>query len=174
MAGSSRKPTNRRANALAKERAMLARLHEVGSRLWLKRDLRRALDEILEGAIELLGAEMGIIRILDSARGVLKIEAHRGFNQDFLNSFSEVSAVQSPFALAEACLRLIALGKQGGQDEGENGDRGCRQLGTLDALHERDTCVAKPTYAERWARITATDATCSAYPESRLAAGRQP
>ena len=40
---------------LAKERAMLASLHEVGSRLWFKRDLRRALDEILAGAIELLG-----------------------------------------------------------------------------------------------------------------------
>jgi PAS domain S-box-containing protein len=92
---------------LAKERAMLARLHEVGSRLWLKRDLRRALDEILEGAIELLGAEMGITPILDSARGVLKIEPHRGFNQDFLNTFSEVSAVgDSP------CGRALRSGER--------------------------------------------------------------
>jgi hypothetical protein len=50
---------------LAKERAMLARLHEVGSRLWVQRDLRQALDQILAGAIDLLGAHMGIIRILD-------------------------------------------------------------------------------------------------------------
>jgi PAS domain S-box-containing protein len=77
---------------LAKECAMLASLHEVGSRLWLKRDLRRALDEILAGAIELLGADMGIIQILDSAGDLLKIEAHRGFNQDFLDTFSKVSA----------------------------------------------------------------------------------
>jgi hypothetical protein len=35
---------------------MLARLHEVGSRLWLERDLHQALDEILAGAIALLGA----------------------------------------------------------------------------------------------------------------------
>jgi two-component sensor histidine kinase/integral membrane sensor domain MASE1 len=77
---------------LAKERAMLARLHEVGSRLWLQRDLRQALDEILAGAIELLGADMGIIRILDPTRGVLKIEAHRGFKQEFIASFREVSA----------------------------------------------------------------------------------
>src|SRR5262249_33694616 len=77
---------------LAKERAMLARLHEVGSRLWLKRDLRQALDEILAGAIELLGADMGTIRILDSTRGTLQIGAQRGFKEDFLDFFGEVSA----------------------------------------------------------------------------------
>jgi PAS domain S-box-containing protein len=75
---------------LAKERAMLARLHAVGTRLWLKRDLRQALDEILAGAIELLGADMGAIRIVDNARGMLKIEAQRGFSQEFLNCFGEV------------------------------------------------------------------------------------
>jgi len=77
---------------LAKKSAALARLHEVSSRLWRKRDLREALDEILAGAIELLGADMGITRILDPTRGVLKIEAHRGFKQEFIDSFREVSA----------------------------------------------------------------------------------
>jgi PAS domain S-box-containing protein len=77
---------------LAKERTMLARLHEVGSRLWLKRDLRQALDEILAGAIELLNADMGTIRILDTTRGVLKIEAQRGFTQEYLDCFGEISA----------------------------------------------------------------------------------
>jgi PAS domain S-box-containing protein len=75
--------------SLAKERAMLARLHEVGSRLWLKRDLHQALDEILAGAIELLGADMGTIRILDTTRGVLKVEAQRGFTAEYLNGFAE-------------------------------------------------------------------------------------
>jgi PAS domain S-box-containing protein len=76
---------------LAKERAMLARLHAVGSRLWMKRDLRQALDEILAGAIALLGADMGAIRILDKARGMLKIEAQRGFTQKFLDRFDEIA-----------------------------------------------------------------------------------
>jgi PAS domain S-box-containing protein len=71
---------------------MLARLHEVGSRLWLKRDLRQALDEILAGAIELLNADMGTIWILDTTRGKLKIEAQRGFTQEFLDYFGEISA----------------------------------------------------------------------------------
>src|SRR5215510_1535972 len=76
---------------LAKERTMLARLHEVGSRLWLKRDLHEALDEILAGAIELLHADMGTIRILDTTRGVLKIEAQLGFTEEFLDCFGEIS-----------------------------------------------------------------------------------
>ena len=76
---------------LAKERGMLARLHEVQSRLWLTRDLRQALDEILGGAVELLGADMGIIRILDTERAVLKTEAQRGFKQESLECFHEES-----------------------------------------------------------------------------------
>ena len=62
---------------LAKKSAALARLHEISSQLWHTRDLRQALDEILTGAMELLGADMGIIRILDPTRGILKIEAPR-------------------------------------------------------------------------------------------------
>ena len=92
---------------LAKKSAALASLHEIGSRLWQKRDLRHALDDILAGAIELLGADMGTIRILDSQRGVLKIEAHRGFNQYFLDFFSEVSAAgDSP------CGRALRSGER--------------------------------------------------------------
>jgi uncharacterized protein YigA (DUF484 family) len=72
--------------SLAKEREMLARLHEVGSRLWRTHDLRQALDEILTGAIELLGADMGVIRLLGTSREVLKVEAHRRLSQEFLCS----------------------------------------------------------------------------------------
>jgi PAS domain S-box-containing protein len=88
---------------------MLARLHDVSSRLWLTRDLRQALDEILAGAVELLGADMGIIRILDPTRGVLKIEAHRGFKQEFIDSYREVSAGDnSPFWEALRSGHLMA------------------------------------------------------------------
>jgi PAS domain S-box-containing protein len=92
---------------LAKKSSALTNLHEVGSRLWLKRDLNHALDEILAGAITLLGADMGTIRILDSTRGVLKIEAHRGFKQFFLDSFNEVSAVG-----ASPCGRALRSGER--------------------------------------------------------------
>ena len=92
---------------LAKKSSALASLHEVGSRLWLKRDLKHALDEILTGAIALLGADMGAIRILDSTRGTLKIEAHRGLKQCFLDSFNEVSA-----AGASPCGRALRSGER--------------------------------------------------------------
>jgi PAS domain S-box-containing protein len=93
---------------LAKKSAALARLHEVGSRLWVKHDLRQALDEIVVDAIELLGADMGAIRIFDAARGVLKIEAQRGFTQEFLHRFSEVALAEG----GSPCCRALRSGKR--------------------------------------------------------------
>ena len=92
---------------LGKKNSALVRLHEVTSRLWLKRDLPHALDEILLGAIELLGADKGIIRILDPMRAVLRIEAHRGFKQEFIDSFREVSAV-----IDSPCVRSLRSGER--------------------------------------------------------------
>ena len=84
---------------LEKKSAALARLHEVSSKLWRKRDLRQALREILAGAIELLGADMGTIRILDT-QGVLKIEAHQGFKRELLDFFEVSAAGDSPCGIA--------------------------------------------------------------------------
>jgi len=77
---------------LAKKSVALSHLHDAGSRLWLKRDLHEALDEILVGAIELLGADMGHIRILDAKQRILRLAAHRGLKQNFVDFFREVSA----------------------------------------------------------------------------------
>jgi GAF domain-containing protein len=57
-----------------------------------KRDLRQARDEILAGTIELLGADRAAIPILDTERGMLQIEAQRGFSQEYLNCFGEMAA----------------------------------------------------------------------------------
>jgi hypothetical protein len=92
---------------LAREGAALVRLHEASSRLWLKHDLREGLDEMLAGAIELLGADMGNIQIFDSARSVLEIAAHRGFGQDFLGFFREVSVADD-----SACGRALRSGER--------------------------------------------------------------
>jgi len=92
---------------LEKERALLARLHAVGSRLWLHRDLRQALDEILAGAIELLGADMGVIRIWNSARGTLRIEAHRGFTCEYLDLFRQIPLESTP-----PCEHVLRSGEQ--------------------------------------------------------------
>jgi PAS domain S-box-containing protein len=87
---------------LAKKNAALTRLHDIGSRLWRTRNLGRALDEILAGAIESLGADMGVIRILDTTRDVLMVGAHRGLPQEFLDSFGEL-----PAASNSACGRAL-------------------------------------------------------------------
>ena len=91
----------------AKEFAALTRVHEIVSRLWFNRDLHQALDDLLAGAIELLGADKGNIQVLDTNQGVLKIVAARGFERDFLDLFSEVSA-----AGASACGRALQSGKR--------------------------------------------------------------
>src|SRR5215468_3848861 len=87
-----RQKLRQRARRQARQVVALTRVHEVAARLWLNRDLHQALDDMLDGAIELLGADMGNIQVLDTNRGILKIVAARGFEQNFLNIFSEVSA----------------------------------------------------------------------------------
>jgi hypothetical protein len=68
------------------------------------------LREGLEGnpcssIIDLVGADMGNVQILDSQRGVLLIAAQCGFGQDFLDFFGEVSADDD-----SACGRALRTG----------------------------------------------------------------
>jgi hypothetical protein len=69
----------------------LGRLNELSSRLWRQAGLLGGLDEMLGATIELLGADMGNVQLLDAERGVL-IAAQRGFQPDFLEAFREVAA----------------------------------------------------------------------------------
>src|SRR5690348_5660245 len=76
---------------LTAEADALAKLTELSSRLWTLQSLREGLEEMLAATIGLLGAQMGNVQILDAGRGVLTIAAQRGFEQDFLDFFREVS-----------------------------------------------------------------------------------
>ena len=49
------------------------------------------LDEVLEFALTLLGAERGNIQLADPATGVLRIAAQRGFGPEFLEYFAAVT-----------------------------------------------------------------------------------
>ena len=80
------------ADVLQSEAAALARLNEASSRLWAIRDLRTGLNEVLDAAIDLLGADMGTVRLSDAKREVLEIAAHRGFTQDHFGLLGEISA----------------------------------------------------------------------------------
>jgi len=76
---------------LQAETAALSRLNQVSSRLWRIPTLREGLDEMLAATIDLLGADFGNVQLLDRQRKVLVIVAHRGFHQEFLDFFREVS-----------------------------------------------------------------------------------
>jgi ANTAR domain/GAF domain len=49
------------------------------------------LDEVLEFALTLLGAELGNIQLADPATGVLRIAAQRGFGREFMEYFAAVT-----------------------------------------------------------------------------------
>jgi PAS domain S-box-containing protein len=65
----------------------LVRLNELSSRLWRARSLHEGLEEMLSASIELLGADMGHVRLVDEVRDMLVIAAQRGFSEEFVASF---------------------------------------------------------------------------------------
>lgn len=70
----------------------LAKMNEWGWRLWRSPDLIEGLNETLGAVIALLGADKGVLQLLDSKREVLAIAAQRGFEHEFLDFFCEVTA----------------------------------------------------------------------------------
>ncbi len=85
----------------------LTKLNELSSRLWTMRSLREGLNEMLAATIEMLGADSGNIQLMNVNTGVLTVEAQRGFKQDFLDFFCEVSAGDD-----SACGRALRSGKR--------------------------------------------------------------
>jgi PAS domain S-box-containing protein len=90
---------------LAAEADALAKLNEWSTRLWRARCLDEGLDEILGAVMELLGAEKGNIQLLDANGSKLSLVVQRGFEQDFLEFFGEVSAADD-----SACGRALRSG----------------------------------------------------------------
>jgi hypothetical protein len=77
---------------LAEEVASLADLNDVSARLWNSQSLKEGLDEMLDAAIGLMGADKGNVQILQARRSVLTIEAQRGFEKGFVDFFAQVTA----------------------------------------------------------------------------------
>ena len=98
------RPVKRKRRSHADE---LVRLNELSSRLWRTQSLREGLEEMLAAAIELLGADMGHVRLLDPVREVLVIAAQRGFHPDFVARFHEV-----PVGDMSAAARTIRTGER--------------------------------------------------------------
>jgi PAS domain S-box-containing protein len=94
---------------LAEEANALKRLYDWSSRLWHTRDLKEGLMEMLRASIEMMGADMGNVQIVN-ARGVLTVAAEQGFDRPFLEFFKEVSIDEdSPCARALRANRRIII-----------------------------------------------------------------
>jgi GAF domain-containing protein len=60
------------------------------------------LGEILAAIIDLIAADKGNVQLLNPERSTLTIEAQRGFGDDFVDLFREVSAADN-----SACARAL-------------------------------------------------------------------
>jgi len=84
------------------ETSALEKLDHVCAQLWKARSLQEGLDAMLAATIELLGANAGNVQLVDSEHKVLVIASHRGFEQDFVDFFREVS-----YEAATSCARAL-------------------------------------------------------------------
>jgi hypothetical protein len=85
----------------------LSELNELSSLLWHSSTLTEGLDEMLAAVMELLGAPMGNIQLLDPEGEALTIAAHHGFDREFLEFFRVVTAADE-----SACGRALRTGER--------------------------------------------------------------
>jgi PAS domain S-box-containing protein len=79
---------------LAAELAAIRRLHQIGTRFIRNGELGKVLQEVVDAAVAITGSDMGNMQLLDNS-GELKIVAHRGFEQPFLDFFDSVHEGQA-------------------------------------------------------------------------------
>jgi PAS domain S-box-containing protein len=71
----------------------LTKLNDSSARLWNIRSLEQGLDEMLGAAIALLGADKGMVQLLDSHTGMLSMVVQRGFDPETESYFRKVGVV---------------------------------------------------------------------------------
>lgn len=71
----------------------MTRIQQLSIRMMEVGDFPVLMDEIVETALQVTGADMGNIQLLEGS--VLKIIAHRGFKSDFLNFFKQVDGLDT-------------------------------------------------------------------------------
>ena len=76
-------------NSLAADLDRMERLHDISTRLAGSDNLASLLEAIVAASVEITGADMGSIQLIDEA-GVLQIAAHSGLGQPFLDYFGDV------------------------------------------------------------------------------------
>ncbi|QEC66350.1 PAS domain S-box protein [Panacibacter ginsenosidivorans] len=97
----------RKQSLLEEETAFLIYLNKSGTRLSGINNMQQGLEEILNTAMQLMGADKGNIQFFDSEKQVLTIAAQKGFDKKFLDYFKEVSANDE-----SACGRALKTKRQ--------------------------------------------------------------
>ena len=94
---------------LAADLARMSRLQEISTRLVGQGDLTSLLEEIVQAAMDITGADMGNIQLRDEA-GAMQIAAHNGFGQPFLDFLNRLHRERTESACSQAiagCKRVI-------------------------------------------------------------------
>ena len=82
----------------------MRRLHELVSRLLGCNDLQIALQEVLDATLVLMEVDKSYVQLLKPETRELRIVAHRGFPQEFLDTFQN-PAVEPSAVFASAAQR---------------------------------------------------------------------
>jgi len=90
--GCDRAPARQTPRPRSKTPASMNRLHELNTRQTEASDLASSLHDVLDAAMELQGADLGIVQLYDEATETLKMVAHRGFDQELVDRLETVKA----------------------------------------------------------------------------------
>lgn len=77
---------------VAAEANALVKLNEATLRLWRLQSERAGLEEMLASSLELVGADMGVVQVLDSQDGELVLAAHYGIEPPIIEPLRAVMA----------------------------------------------------------------------------------
>jgi len=93
---------------LATEIEALNRLYRLSAQLLRPTELKPAMELILEGSMEILGAPMGDVQLYDdAARQAMKVVVHRGMHQDHIDCLQKLSLDHD-----SPCARAIRSGSR--------------------------------------------------------------
>src|SRR5690349_15896926 len=76
---------------LAAEIDALNRLYRLSAQLLRPTELKSAIELILDGSMEILGATMGDVQIYDAPSQTMKVVAHRGMHQDHIDCLQQLA-----------------------------------------------------------------------------------
>jgi len=91
-----------------KDYLALKQLLDLTNKLVSQENLTRLLEQIIDAAIALTNADKGNIQLFDEEKKVLRLLAHRGLSEDFVEIFAEIGEEGSScFEAARLCKRVI-------------------------------------------------------------------